>query len=109
MFSPHPRAWRVSDKSGRYFIDEVYIFHFRPGEYDLLALGAVLLLPGGNRVLARCESLQAEISVAIRDRVVGGVQNREVPMHPRMDVAFHFDELRIRPTGIARHGPGRLR
>ena len=44
-------------ESGHNFIDEIDIFRFLSGEYNLLALRAVLLLPRRDRVFARREAL----------------------------------------------------
>src|ERR1700722_8413493 len=74
-----------------------------------LCLRSVLFLPRRYCVFARSEALQTERTVLSGHRIVRRVQHDEIPMHPRMDVALHGDELRLVVLCVNRKRASRLR
>src|SRR6202158_3279483 len=55
------------------------------GDRDFLRLCTKLLLPRSERVLARWQSLQAELAVVIGHRIVRRPEHGEISMHPGMN------------------------
>src|SRR5260370_3781471 len=61
----------------------------------ILRLIAVRFMPRRDRELAGGQVRETEATVPAGNGVVGILEHREDPMHPRMDVALHRDELRL--------------
>src|SRR5208282_1020489 len=74
---------------------EVHVFGFVAGDGDIGSLRAVVLMPGGDGVLAGRQVRQLEATSILAYVVVIGLEHRELAVHPRMDVALHRDEFRF--------------
>src|ERR1700674_938002 len=75
----------------------------------ILRLLAVRFMPCCDRVLAGGQVRKTEAAIPAGDGVMRILQNCELAVHPRMDVALHRDELRLVEFFGKRRSPGRLR
>src|SRR5208283_5546228 len=79
--------------SGLSVKEEIDDLGFAAGDGDLAALRAVQFVPGGDGVLPRGKLRQGERAIFTGHGEMAGLQYREIPLHPRMDVALHGDEF----------------
>src|SRR5205814_3478714 len=101
-----PSKWSVGGESERE--REIRGLAFLDG--DLGGLGAELLVPRLDRVLARRDVLDLETAVGARGGEEGALRDHDVAHHPRMHVALQLDDIGVGRDGLGKGGGlGRLR
>ena len=73
--------------------DEIDRYGLVPRDSDFLGLSAKGFVPSRDRILARRQVVEREGAVVSGHRIMRRLQDREVGVHPRMDVAFDRDKL----------------
>src|SRR6266481_2680277 len=74
---------------------EVDGFGFAATDGHFLRLITVRFLPSRDRVLPRRQICKAERPAVTCDGIVRVLHHREIPVHPRMYVALHWNKLRL--------------
>src|SRR5215469_1958389 len=85
------------------------LLRFLGADRHCLVLNAVLLLPGFDRVRSGRKVLDFELAILACHSVVRVLENENIALHPRMDVALHRDgHFGARKAIVDRSGPRRL-
>src|SRR6185312_3140618 len=85
--------WSCAALTSFGIVSEAHLGRFVRGDRHVGRLGAVALLPGGQRVLAGWQAPDLEVSVGPRDGEERVLVHHHVAGHPGVDVALELEDV----------------